>query len=73
MYRTSTTGGGPVWTFNDDMDRPTFSPSLLCRWTEGEEHTPKRCHLFVRDGRIEFCGDCTHELAGKTVEMEDWT
>jgi hypothetical protein len=29
-----------------------------------------RCHLFVRDGKIEFLGDCTHELAGKTVPME---
>lgn len=27
------------------------------------------CHSFVRDGRIEFLGDCTHELAGNTVDM----
>jgi hypothetical protein len=30
------------------------------------------CHSFVRDGRIEFLSDCTHELAGKTVDLEDW-
>lgn len=29
-----------------------------------------RCHSFVRDGKIQFLNDCTHELAGKTVEME---
>ncbi|MGC4033677.1 MAG: hypothetical protein QM754_18485 [Tepidisphaeraceae bacterium] len=29
-----------------------------------------RCHSFVRDGQIEFLGDCTHELAGKTVPLE---
>lgn len=29
------------------------------------------CHSFVTDGMIEFLGDCTHELAGKTVELED--
>lgn len=30
-----------------------------------------RCHCFVRDGRIEFLGDCSHELAGQTVEMRE--
>lgn len=29
------------------------------------------CHSFVKDGRIEFLGDCTHELAGQTVELPD--
>lgn len=29
-----------------------------------------RCHCFVRDGKIEFLTDCSHALAGKTVEME---
>ena len=28
-----------------------------------------RCHSFVRAGRIEFLGDCTHHLAGKTVDL----
>jgi hypothetical protein len=29
------------------------------------------CHSFVRDGRIQFLGDCTHALAGQTVELPD--
>lgn len=29
------------------------------------------CHSFVRDGMIEFLGDCTHALAGKTVELSE--
>ena len=29
------------------------------------------CHSFVTDGRIQFLGDCTHELAGKTVELPE--
>lgn len=29
-----------------------------------------RCHLFVRNGMIEFLSDCTHKLAGKTVKLE---
>jgi hypothetical protein len=31
------------------------------------------CHSFVRDGRIEFLSDCTHKMAGQTVELPDWT
>ncbi len=27
------------------------------------------CHSFVRNGRIEFLADCTHELAGQTVDL----
>lgn len=27
------------------------------------------CHSFVTDGRIQFLGDCTHALAGKTVPL----
>lgn len=72
------------WTFNGDMDRPTFSPSILVRGVQpvtdaeadlilaGEKIEPRPlvCHSFVRDGQIQFLNDCTHELAGKTVPME---
>lgn len=27
------------------------------------------CHSFVTNGRIEFLGDCTHALAGQTVDL----
>lgn len=57
---------GPVWEWNGDMEKPTFSPSILCN--QGNE---RQCHLFVREGKIEYLSDCTHELAGKTVEMEE--
>lgn len=57
------------WDFNGDTNSPTFSPSLLNRGgRHGSEHI---CHLFVRNGSIEFCSDCTHALAGKTVEMKE--
>lgn len=29
------------------------------------------CHSFVRDGRIEFLSDCTHALAGQTVDLPE--
>jgi len=59
---------GPVWEFNGDLERPTFKPSLLVNGSEPES----RCHLFMRDGRIQFLGDCHHELAGQTVDCPDW-
>lgn len=56
----------PTWTFNGDLERPTFSPSILVRWGSDD---PRRCHSFIREGRIEFCADSTHPLAGKTVDL----
>lgn len=37
-----------------------------------QDRVEKRCHLFVTDGKIHYCGDCHHELAGKTVPMVDF-
>lgn len=53
------------WAFNGDMDRPTFTPSLIVTWTD------HRCHSFVTDGRIQFLADCTHSLKGQTVDLPD--
>lgn len=63
-FDVRTDGKRPAWTFDGNMERPTFSPSLL--------YPDRRCHLFLRDGMIEFLSDCTHELAGRTVPMEPW-
>lgn len=76
-----------VWGWNRNAERPTFSPSILVRGVRrmsDEEHArytatrelpepvPVVCHSFVRDGRIEFLADSTHELAGQTVPIPDW-
>lgn len=37
------------------------------------ESAPKVCHSFVTDGKIQFLGDSTHELAGQTVDLPDWS
>lgn len=60
-------GGKLCWKFNGDLERSTFSPSLLMT------SPGRRCHLFVRDGQIQYCGDCHHDLAGKTVDVPEWT
>jgi hypothetical protein len=57
----------PPWTFNGDLEKPTFTPSLLCNASYQES----RCHSIVTDGMIHFCGDCHHELAGKVIPMEE--
>jgi hypothetical protein len=58
----------PVWGWDGNIERPTFTPSLLC---EGEI----RCHSFIVAGQWQFLGDCEHPLAGQTVDMvplPDW-
>lgn len=63
--------GRPCWMFDGDVDRPTLSPSIKA-WTEfGKRREPQVCHSFVREGRIEFLGDCTHALAGQTVDLPE--
>jgi hypothetical protein len=81
------------WMFNGDVEKPTFSPSILVRGTKITEKgwaeydawraagCPKRdkpldsvptvCHSFVRGGKIQFLSDCTHALAGQTVELPE--
>ncbi len=59
----------PPWTFNENLEKPTVSPSIL---VFGSAVHP-RCHSFVKDGMIQFLDDCTHALSGQTVEIPDWT
>lgn len=67
---TKKSAPGPVWTFDGNMESPTFAPSLLCNkdWAE------RRCHSFVRAGQIQYLDDCFHALAGQTVDLpsDDW-
>lgn len=58
----------PSWEFNGDVDKPTFTPSLLV-WASRPE---ARCHSFITNGQIQFLDDCFHELKGQTVELPDY-
>ena len=53
------------WKMTGTLDNPTFQPSLVC---EGS----LRCHLFVRNGEIDFLPDCEHKLAGQKVPMGEY-
>lgn len=58
------------WTFNDSVERPTFTPSLLVN--ENSNNGKPRCHCVVTDGKIRFLQDSTHALAGRTVELHEF-
>jgi len=59
----------PKWAFNGNLDKPSFTPSLLDRWHD--ERGDMRCHIVLTDGIINFCGDCSHPLAGQSIPMID--
>jgi hypothetical protein len=63
---------GAQWGWNGSLDKPTFTPSILVK---ANYTSPNRlddiCHSFVTDGKIHFLGDCTHQLAGQTVDLPD--
>lgn len=66
VWTTKKNRVGAQWSFNGNMEKPSFDPSILGLKTVNHP----RCHLFVRNGMLEFCGDCEHEFAGKTIPME---
>lgn len=63
----------PIWGFNGDVDKPTFTPSLavLSVTNIANEYREMRCHSFIRDGKIQYLSDCDHALAGQTIDMID--
>lgn len=75
---------GAQWSFSGTLDKPTFSPSINYTWgymVKGlspedykfyrGENRGGACHFFVRDGKIQYLGDCTHHLKGQTIDLPD--
>ena len=51
---------GPSWSFNGDMDKPTFSPSILVRWVdipEEPELDGDGNYVLGPDGRLKGAKD----------------
>lgn len=59
------------WTFNGDVNRPTFAPSFkqsFTHWTGGidergkghGERQERVCHYIITAGSIQFCSDSWH-------------
>lgn len=79
-YVTEPKSLGPKWTFNGNVEKPTFKPSLRLFTTDDEDDNGQKlpqpvertiCHLFVTDGQIIFCGDSDHDLKGQTVALPE--
>jgi hypothetical protein len=71
----------PSWSFDGNWENPTITPSMRIFVTETEDenerplpHPVERtlCHYFITAGKIIFCGDSPHALAGQTVDLPDW-
>ena len=63
---------GARWTFDGNLDVPTFNPSINISYKfTDEDGGEERCHYFIHAGKIEFQNDCTHTLKGQTVGLPD--
>lgn len=63
---------GARWQFNGNVERPSFTPSMKITWgiyTPGD--VEECCHYFLTDGKINYCPDCTHKLAGQSVDLPE--
>lgn len=56
---------GTAWDWNKSYDKPTIHPSILV----GARGEVPRCHSFIKEGRIQFLGDCDHELKNQTADL----
>jgi len=69
-------GPGPRWGWNESVDMPTFTPSVLVTYNGSDAGVdgapPAICHSFINDGRIQFLSDCTHSFAGQSVSLPDF-
>jgi len=69
-------GGHDTWSWNGNVLKPTFLPSVKVTYNGPDADTGGRpaaiCHSFVTDGRIQFLADSTHALAGQTVDLPEF-
>lgn len=88
MYTRTKNSSGAIWSFNGDVDSPTFKPSI--NYTTGymipkkhlrpeeyeyykKEDQGSRCHSTVVNGIITFIRDSTHSKKGLKVELPEIT
>ena len=67
------------WNFNFNLEKPTFTPSVNERtgyyvdpvMYANEKNNSYHCHFIITDGKIHFCSDCSHGLAGQTFDLPE--
>jgi hypothetical protein len=63
---------GAKWQFNGNLDLPTFTPSIFLKVQVPSQADKNRiCHCYVTDGEIRYLSDCSHQLAGQTIDLPD--
>lgn len=76
-----------LWEFNNNLDKPTFAPSVKVsgvrrimvagkwsgKWLMDENDKPVKyiCHYFLKDGMLDYQKDSTHQYAGQKIELPD--
>lgn len=65
---------GASWTFNGDVNQPSFNPSIHIKWFDPavSDKVTEVCHYFLREGIIQFLQDCTHALKGQWVTCPEY-
>jgi hypothetical protein len=58
------------WKLSGDESSPTFDGSILVH-ADASIGRPQ-CHSYVRAGKVQYLGDCTHALKGQTVDLPVW-
>ncbi len=56
---------GPLWTWNRDVECPTFNEGLIIK-------NPYQCHVFIEDGKLRYCTDILGSFAGRTVDIPEF-
>ena len=76
MAHVVAVGEGAQWTYNQNPEKPTISPSIKVThpwWVaETEQYEARVCHSFVVDGKIQFLLDSWHPLAGRVVALPEF-
>jgi hypothetical protein len=57
--------GNKIWTFDGNVEMPTFTPSLL------NDSPDQRCHLNLTKGKIQYHLDCSHDMKGKLIDLPE--
>ena len=64
------------WTFDGNLESPTFSPSFkhftsMPDGSRAADFVPWCCHYVLTAGVLNYCSDCTHAMAGQSVPLPD--
>lgn len=59
--------GWSSWDWNGSYESPTFTPSIMVIYGLGKNEN--RCHLFVRNGNLEYLADSVHRYRAQIIKM----